>query len=38
MSAMEVWKEKQKKMHGTIDLKVKREYCEKKKEEWKVMT
>jgi hypothetical protein len=28
----------QRKTYGKIDLSVKREYCEKKKEEWKVMT
>jgi hypothetical protein len=38
MSAMDVWKEKQNKTYGKIDLDVKRKYCEEKKNEWKVMT
>jgi hypothetical protein len=38
MSAMNVWKEKQRKTYGKIDLEVKREYCKKKKEEWTGMT
>ncbi len=38
MSAMNLWKEKQRKTYGKIDLNVKREYCAKTKEEWKVMT
>ena len=38
MSAMDIWKAKQLKTYGKIDLTVKREYCSKKKEEWTVMT
>ncbi len=37
-SAMDTWKEKQRKTYGTIDLQVKREYCAKKKQKWEVMT
>ncbi len=36
-SAIDTWKEKQRKTYGKIDLQVKREYCAKKKEECQVM-
>ncbi len=37
-SAMDTWKEKQRKTYGKIELSVKREYCAKKKLEWQMMS
>ncbi len=37
-SAMDNWKDKQRKTNGITDLKVKRECCAKKKDEWQAMT